>query len=167
MLVCLAELRNEPLADNRGHLRRKLHLTLKASHNSSAHRVLIHDLSEAGMMIETAAPFAVGERFEIELPDAGSVSVLIKWNDGFRFGCEFEDLLSRGTVSAALLRAPFEVKVHQEAFAGAGAEELAPVAYEMPGREQTGKMATASLVALLSCAIAFASALAVAPFSMA
>lgn len=166
MLVCLAELRNEPLADNRGYSRRKLRLTSHASLNASAHRVLIHDLSEKGMMIETTAPCAVGERFDIELPEAGSVSVQIKWHEGFRFGCEFDVPLSRGAVSAALLRSPFEPEIHQEPVASAGTEEIIALPYELPVSTQTGRMAMASLVLLLFCVIAFASVLASAPFSV-
>jgi hypothetical protein len=68
--------------------------------------VLIHDLSLTGLLIETSADLVIGADFEIELPETGPRKARVVWNNGRHFGCEFDRPISRGGLSAALLRNP-------------------------------------------------------------
>lgn len=91
--------------DTRRALRRSLQLEVKAtSHGASS--ALIRNLSERGLLIETAADLAIGETLHVDLPEAGAVEARIVWRDGSFFGCEFLAPVSKAAVSAALLLAP-------------------------------------------------------------
>lgn len=68
--------------------------------------VLVHDLSLTGLLIETSADLSVGSDFAIDLPETGLRSTRIMWNSGQYFGCQFHEPISRGGMSAALLRNP-------------------------------------------------------------
>ncbi len=68
--------------------------------------VLIHDLSLTGFLIETSADLSVGAELEIQLPEAGTRHAWVVWNSGQYFGCEFLEPISRGGLSAALLKSP-------------------------------------------------------------
>jgi hypothetical protein len=70
--------------------------------------VLIHDLSLTGLLIETSADLSVGAELEIQLPEAGVRQAKVVWNSGQYFGCEFHAPISRGGLSAALLKSPTE-----------------------------------------------------------
>lgn len=70
--------------------------------------VLIHNISESGMLIESVAPLAEGDPIMIELPLAGPVMAITIWSSGRLFGCRFEQPLSRGALSAAQLRGAVE-----------------------------------------------------------
>ncbi len=96
-------------ADYRGAARRTLCLALTATTNEVATTsVLIRDLSELGFMIETSAELAVGETFQIDLPQAGLTEARVVWNEDSSFGCRFLSRVSKGAVSAAMLLAPIE-----------------------------------------------------------
>ncbi len=95
--------------DYRGAARRTLCLALPASTGKVATTsVLIRDLSELGFMIETSAELAVGETFQIDLPQAGLVEARVVWNQDSSFGCSFLSRVSKAAVSAAMLLAPIE-----------------------------------------------------------
>lgn len=117
MAQLLAGIWTEPSTseDNRGAERRKLRLALRASTGQNATTsVLIRDLSELGFMIETVADLAVGEAFQIELPQAGLVEARVVWKQDASFGCMFLSRISKGAVSAAMLLAPIEQVVPAE-----------------------------------------------------
>jgi hypothetical protein len=73
--------------------------------------VLIHNISEGGMLIETSARLAVGDVLQVHLPHVGSTDARIIRSDARFFGCRFADRISKGAVSAALLRAPADEEV--------------------------------------------------------
>lgn len=85
--------------------RRKLRLELEPQ-GSAGSRVVIHDLSEQGMLLETDARLADGETVDLVIPGAGSAEAAVIWNSGRYFGCRFENPLTSAAVSAALLRSP-------------------------------------------------------------
>ncbi len=95
--------------DDRSVARRKLRLALPAATAQAATtNVLIRDLSELGFMIETTAKLAVGETFQVHLPEAGPVDACVVWNIDSAYGCRFLSRVSKGTVSAALLLSPVD-----------------------------------------------------------
>ena len=68
--------------------------------------MVIHDLSEEGLLIESAIPLAEGELIEVMLPETGSAQATVAWASDRFFGCRFVEPVSTGVVSAALLRSP-------------------------------------------------------------
>lgn len=98
--------------DSRGAVRRTLRLVVLASVTQSGWSTAsIHDLSEAGLKIETAAQLSVGEIILVDLPIIGSVEARVAWNRGSTYGCEFLSPISRAVVSAALLQGPARTPV--------------------------------------------------------
>lgn len=91
--------------ERRGSDRRELQLTITARVPESPElAVTIHDLSESGILLETLAPLASGQRFQILLPLAGAVETVVIWNSGHFYGCQFSETVPRAAVSAALLQ---------------------------------------------------------------
>jgi len=68
--------------------------------------VVVHDLSRTGLLIETTADIAPGERLEVDLPEAGLTEAIVVWSSGCFFGCEFRQPISAAALSSALLRSP-------------------------------------------------------------
>ena len=68
--------------------------------------VTIHNISTAGLLIETDVPLTSGDRLEIDLPQAGLVDAVIVWDSGQLFGCAFERALGNAAMAATQLRAP-------------------------------------------------------------
>jgi hypothetical protein len=92
-------------SERRSSRRRKLRLELERSATADL-RVVIHDLSEQGMLLETDAQLAVGEAVELVIPGAWSTEAVVMWNCGCYFGCRFEKPLTTAAVSAAQLQSP-------------------------------------------------------------
>jgi hypothetical protein len=85
--------------------RRKLSLAAQGSTAAQLFAtVVIHDLSETGVLIETNVNLATGERLEIDIPETGAAAAAVVWSSGRYFGCQFDRRLSTAAVSAALLR---------------------------------------------------------------
>lgn len=85
--------------------RRKLRLEAEGSTASGlSTRVLVHNVSATGLLIESEAALSVGERLEIDLPGNGATPASVVWTSGRLFGCRFEAPISRATLSAAQLR---------------------------------------------------------------
>ena len=97
-----ARLQHAPADDRRSLPRRRL--LLGSTLEATGEAVSIHDLSSTGMLIETAADLAPFDALAVNLPEIGIVPAIIVWNSGRFFGCEFNEYLSQGTISAALLR---------------------------------------------------------------
>lgn len=91
--------------ERRNSNRRSLRLTIAASlPESQDSAVEIHDLSETGILLETAASLSPGQVFQILLPLAGAVDSIVMWNSGRFYGCQFHQPVPRAAVSAALLQ---------------------------------------------------------------
>jgi transcriptional regulator with XRE-family HTH domain len=91
--------------DNRKAVRRRLHLAASGSSpDGSGISVLVHDISESGILLQTAARLSIGERIEVMLPHAGATAASVVWASGEFLGCQFEEAISHAALSAALLR---------------------------------------------------------------
>ena len=66
--------------------------------------VTIHNLSAAGLLLETAIDLAEGDRLAIDLPESGLVDAVIVWQSDRLFGCAFEGALPQSALAAAQLR---------------------------------------------------------------
>lgn len=105
----LAELRIEAEPrDRRRASRRTLRLEVAGDESGAAGRAVVRNLSETGLLLETAEPLQNGDTLSVELPEAGPVTARVVWCRAPYFGCEFAAPVSRGSVSAALLRSPIE-----------------------------------------------------------
>ncbi|MEQ8409930.1 MAG: helix-turn-helix domain-containing protein [Erythrobacter sp.] len=66
--------------------------------------VTIHNLSAAGLLLQTDLDLAEGDTLAIELPESGAVNAVIVWQSDRLFGCAFEEALPRAALAAAQLR---------------------------------------------------------------
>jgi hypothetical protein len=98
--------RLEPLesGNQRTARRRKLHLGSALS--LTGDRVVIHDLSREGILIETSAKLCKSDLLQVDLPEFGAANARVVWSSGNFFGCEFHGRIPKMAVSAALLRSP-------------------------------------------------------------
>jgi transcriptional regulator with XRE-family HTH domain len=87
--------------------------------------VTIHNLSAAGMLLETEVALAQGDMLAIDLPEIGSVDARIVWESGHLYGCAFEQALSRAALAAAHLRGE----------SGQSLDEDAPTVPYVPARQ--------------------------------
>lgn len=84
--------------------RRKLRLeTQGALPTGAAPKIVIHDISVTGLLIESPVTLSVDERIGIELPEAGDTWAKIIWASGRFFGCQFDAPVSPGVLSAVQL----------------------------------------------------------------
>ncbi|MCW3797821.1 PilZ domain-containing protein [Sphingomonas sp. BN140010] len=67
-------------------------------------RMMIHDLSPTGLLVEAEDGPTVGEKLQIELPGSGSFPAKVMWSSGRFVGCKFEQVLPQAAISAALLK---------------------------------------------------------------
>lgn len=66
--------------------------------------VTIHNISEAGLLIETGLELSQGEPLAIELPEAGVVGATVVWHSGHLYGCAFEVPIGPAALAAAQLQ---------------------------------------------------------------
>lgn len=123
MALLLAQLSEESSStEKRRSDRRTLRLGAAVASGSPSWRAVILNLSETGLMLQTAGPLTVNDMFEVELPEIGLIEARVVWANGTDYGCQFSCPIPKAVVSAALLQSPFheEVAVPLEQ----GAEEV-------------------------------------------
>ena len=85
--------------------RRALLLTTSGHDGSGAKvNVTVHNLSAAGLLLQTALKLDVGDHLTIDLPDAGSAEAVIVWRSNQLYGCTFREMLSSGALAAIQLQ---------------------------------------------------------------
>lgn len=72
--------------------------------------ILIQNLSQTGLLMESRSAFAVGEIFYLHLPEIGATPAQVRWNDAHHYGCEFLTPVSKAVLSAAVLKSAFDLK---------------------------------------------------------
>jgi hypothetical protein len=98
----------ESRTDNRGRVRKSLHLELGVEGpRSLATPATIHNISETGLLLETGSGLEPGERIDVNLPHAGFRTATVMWASERLVGCQFDDILSTAALSAARLRGSF------------------------------------------------------------
>jgi transcriptional regulator with XRE-family HTH domain len=75
-----------------------------ATASGATNSVLVHNISATGLLLESPAPLVVGEKIEIELPQAGATWAKVVWASGGLFGCQFHSPITPAALSAAQLR---------------------------------------------------------------
>ena len=86
-----------------GERRRSHRRALKLGASAATEPVTILNLSERGMLVESSTPMLIGTTFTVVLPSVGSLTAEVIWNRGQFYGCEFDQRLSRGALSALIL----------------------------------------------------------------
>ncbi|MFO6448175.1 helix-turn-helix domain-containing protein [Erythrobacter sp. NE805] len=66
--------------------------------------VTIHNISVAGLLIETALDLAEGEPLAIDLPEAGLVGAAVVWRSERLYGCAFDAPIGPAALAAAQLQ---------------------------------------------------------------
>lgn len=81
--------------------RRQLLLESQGS-TASGHtaRVLIHNVSATGLLIESAVALSEAERIEIALPQVGTTSAHVVWTSENFYGCRFDTPVPASALSA-------------------------------------------------------------------
>ncbi|BDI59546.1 helix-turn-helix domain-containing protein [Qipengyuania nanhaisediminis] len=91
--------------EGRNQPRRALRLETRGSLTSGEDaNVTVHNISAAGLLIETQASLETGERLAIDMPEFGPVGAEIVWQSGQLYGCAFEQALGEAALAAAELR---------------------------------------------------------------
>lgn len=107
MVALLAQIvREKQSADTRRSGRRALRLRVTASLAENSADAVIHNLSEDGLLLETAISLQIGDRVGVELPHSRGATGIVVWSRDDLYGCKFEREISRAAVSAALLLSP-------------------------------------------------------------
>ena len=99
----------EASLEGRRHARRALNISTSgvspdADGGGARANVTIHNLSAAGLLIETDLDLVPGDRLAIGLPDVGPVGAEIVWVSEQLYGCAFEQALGEAALAAAQLR---------------------------------------------------------------
>ncbi|MFM7379424.1 MAG: helix-turn-helix domain-containing protein [Erythrobacter sp.] len=66
--------------------------------------VAIHNISAAGLLLETAVALAEGEQLALDLPEAGAVTATVVWRSEHLYGCAFAAPLTAAALAAAQLQ---------------------------------------------------------------
>ena len=164
----LARLTAVPSGDEaRASGRRTLRLEVSVSTSGDANNALIHNLSEHGLLVETAESLLEGEMIEVDLPEAGVTAAIIVWTRSGLAGCRFQRPISTAAVSASLLRSPASepVKSVNDQPIGAVAWDYEP-ADDLDVDTSTRAIVIVSLILALSATTIFIVALLSFSFSL-
>ncbi|HET6537819.1 MAG TPA: helix-turn-helix domain-containing protein [Sphingopyxis sp.] len=97
-----------------------------------AARVMLHNLSATGVLVETEAALDIAQLIHLNLPEAGQVAASIIWTSDNLYGCKFAQPLSRAALSAAKLRN--SLIAEPDVRDGANGADGAPEAMSLPQR---------------------------------
>ena len=84
--------------------RRKLKLSSSKIASAEQAQVVIHDISETGLLLECSLEITAGEQIEVMMPQLGARCLFVAWTSGRYLGCEFID--SSGPAGKSIPRAP-------------------------------------------------------------
>ena len=66
--------------------------------------VTIHNISAAGLLLETGIALTEGEQLALDLPEAGAVIATVVWRSERLYGCAFAEPLGAAALAAAQLQ---------------------------------------------------------------
>lgn len=99
----------------RAHRRKLLLETQGALQSGVETPVVIHNLSETGLLMESRIELEIQEIIDLELPEAGSIRAKVIWASGRLYGCAFEAPISPFALNAAQLRGAVEPGIDLDA----------------------------------------------------
>jgi DNA-binding XRE family transcriptional regulator len=91
--------------------------------SGDAARVLVHNISASGLLLESEVGLEPNERIDVDLPQAGTIPARVIWASGSYYGCQFEAAISTAVLSATQLRSETPGSA---ALAGAAGDLRAP-----------------------------------------
>ncbi|MGE3692215.1 MAG: PilZ domain-containing protein [Novosphingobium sp.] len=98
-----------PLRSGRKEKRRekrlRLHFEVGLADARGPRGAVVLDLSLAGFLMHTQHAISVGDRFTVDLPEAGPVEARVVWKRMTLHGCEFARPVTRAAIAAAMLKA--------------------------------------------------------------
>ena len=133
-MVLQARLSASQASNRRASPRRTLRLELTLADEGEV--VTIHDISNTGLLLETRASMAEGQKFDVDLPEIGVTQSTVVWARARYFGCRFNTPVSKAAVSAALLRNPIAIgdsAIEERAWEALGAQMEEPNRAADPG----------------------------------
>lgn len=124
--------------------------------------IVIRNLSQTGLLMESHADFGVGEIFYLHLPELGATPAQIRWKDDAKFGCEFLTPVSKAVIAAAVLKSAFDLEEDEkQSFAEPQAAAKRFFADQLlPTDQQSGMAVYLFSVALAAMLIAVAAVMA-------
>jgi len=69
-----------------------------------AANVTVHNISAAGLLLETEVPLNIGDSLAIDLPQVGLINAAIVWVSERLYGCAFEQALGQAALAATQLQ---------------------------------------------------------------
>ena len=105
------EAKIETSIDNRKQRRHALLLEAEGRGNDAASdAVLVHDISDTGLLVETTYELGIGEIIEVKHPCAGVLmEAEIMWAAGQIYGCKFTRERTQAAISAELIGGCFSL----------------------------------------------------------
>lgn len=105
------EAKIETSIDNRKRRRHALLLEAEGRGNDTASgAVLVHDISDTGLLVETTYALAIGEVIEVNHPCTGVLmEAEIMWAAGQIYGCKFTRERTQAAISAELIGGCFSL----------------------------------------------------------
>ncbi|MGY6551058.1 MAG: helix-turn-helix domain-containing protein [Erythrobacter sp.] len=97
---------NDQRSDGRRELR--LETSARSAGAAGSHpdgNVVVHNISAAGLLIETTLSLDVADQLMIDMPEAGEVAAVIVWRSNNLYGCAFAEALDQAVLAAAQLQA--------------------------------------------------------------
>ncbi|TAD75328.1 MAG: XRE family transcriptional regulator [Sphingomonadales bacterium] len=85
-------------------LRLETSVVAGATASTDPANVTIHNISQAGLLLETALTLAKGEQLALDLPEAGAVIATVVWHSERLYGCTFAEAISPAALAAAQLQ---------------------------------------------------------------
>ena len=67
-------------------------------------RVIVHDVSATGLLVEGALELSTGEQLDVLLPGQGTRQATVAWASGRFFGCQFVEPIPPGGTKGASSR---------------------------------------------------------------
>lgn len=89
-------------------------------------RVLIHNISASGLLLESEVALSPDERIDVDLPQAGAIPARVIWASGSFFGCQFDAPISTAVLSAAQLRSDVPADSSGDPRPASGGEAFGP-----------------------------------------
>ena len=119
---------------------------------------MIHDLSNTGMLLETAEEVSANQLLLVEIPNFRPVTATVVWNSGRFFGCKFDQPIPSAALSGAFLRsAEFDprspIAVAEEQICNdSPPAKIVDVEAERGDLTLAGRLVVFSVIAVAACA---------------
>lgn len=104
-LPVAGQFQSEVSGNRRYAFRRSLRVATALSSPSAD--AVIHDLSNTGMLLETAEEVSANQLLLVEIPNFRPVTATVVWNSGRFFGCKFDEPIPAAALSGAFLRSAY------------------------------------------------------------